>query len=153
MDMKLRAFYKPLNLMLQPEQIESINFETKVLGVYMEMDGKGYHKLRMSDFEIMWFAGFKDVDGKEIFQGDIREFHDMGEEGHEYKEGYDFTNRAVVMFEEGRFAFGKFMDQNSGVSEEINLHDEVYSAMMHSRVIGNIFENPELLEDKRYERD
>ncbi|WP_059050008.1 YopX family protein [Paenibacillus senegalimassiliensis] len=151
MDMKLRAFYKPLKLMLQPEQIESINFDTKVLGVYMEMDGKGYHQLRMSDFDIMWFAGFQDVHGKDVFQGDIREFEDMGEEGHEYKEGYDFTNRAVVMIEEGRFAFGSFMDSNSGVLEEINLHDETYSAMQHSRVIGNIYENPELLEDKRYE--
>ncbi|MGG3307345.1 YopX family protein [Paenibacillus lautus] len=72
--MKMRAFYKPLNRMLEPDQIESINFDTKVLGVYMEMDGKGYHKLRMSDFEMMWYAGLPDRNGKEIYEHNVVTF-------------------------------------------------------------------------------
>ena len=61
-----RAWYKPLGVMIQPENVESINFDTKVIGVYMKMDGKGFHRLRLSDFELMWPTGVK-----KTFEGDI----------------------------------------------------------------------------------
>jgi hypothetical protein len=66
-----RAWYKPLGIMIQPEHVESINFDTKVIGVYLNMDGKGYHVLRLSDFELMWPTGLPDRDGKEIFEDDL----------------------------------------------------------------------------------
>ncbi|MGE7828921.1 YopX family protein [Paenibacillus sp. NPDC093718] len=146
--MKMRAFYKPLNRMLEPDQIESINFDTKVLGVYMEMDGKGYHRLRLSDFEIMWYTGLPDRNGKEVYEGDIIQFEDMGEVGYEYKEGYDFTNQAVVVFENGRYTLDEFLDDNSGVMEELDDHEATCSVIQGSEVIGNRWTNPDLLEDR-----
>lgn len=79
------------------------------------------------------------------YEGDIIEFEDMGEEGYEYKEGYDFTNRAVIFFENGRFTLDEFMDTNSGVLEEIDDHEATYSVIQHGRVVGNRWDNPELL--------
>lgn len=78
-----RAWYKPLGVMIQPESVESINFETKVIGVYLEMDGRGFHRLRLSDFEIMQYAGFHDDsdDQVEVFDGDVVQFDYEGE-GH-----------------------------------------------------------------------
>lgn len=79
------------------------------------------------------------------YEGDVIEFEDMGEEGYEYKEGYDFTNRAVIVFENGRFTLDEFIDTNSGVLEEIDDHEGTYSVIQHGRVVGNRWDNPELL--------
>jgi len=93
------------------------------------------------------FTGLKDRNGKEIYEGDILQFDDTGEDGgYEYKEGYAFVNRAVVVFENGRFTLDDFLEVESGVVEELDSHDELCSTMKHSEVIGNIYENPSLLE-------
>jgi len=74
MDIKApRAWYKPLGIMVPPDLIESIIYETKVVGVYLPMDGRGYNKLRMSDFEFMQPLGREDRFGYPIFEGDIQE--------------------------------------------------------------------------------
>jgi hypothetical protein len=85
-----RAWYKPLGVMIQPEKVESINFETKVVGVYLEMDGRGFHRLRLSDFELMFYAGFHDDsdDPVEVFQGDVVQFEYEGE-GHTCEVKYE----------------------------------------------------------------
>lgn len=91
------------------------------------------------------YTGLKDRNGKEIYEGDVISFDDMGEEGYEYKEGYDFVNRAVVTFEDGRFTLDNFMETNSGVFEEMHDHRELQGVIEHSEVIGNIHEHPHLL--------
>lgn len=128
---KVRAYYKPLKIMLNPEQIESINFDTKVLGVYMEMDGKGYHKLRMSDFEIMWGTGLQDRNGKEIYEGDILRVPDLYETPEYTETRYHFD---AVDFGECAFRLGgePLCDDADYVSDECE-------------IIGNIFDHPHLL--------
>ncbi|MFE4712622.1 MULTISPECIES: YopX family protein [unclassified Paenibacillus] len=72
---KYRAWYKPKGIMIEPENLEAINFETKTIAVYKEMDGKGYNVLRMSDFELMQYTGRKDSNDKEIHHKDLWRFH------------------------------------------------------------------------------
>lgn len=109
-----------------------------------------YNKNKSEDGITIKYQNVDDVKhlwkGKEIYEGDILKFEDMGEEGYEYKEGYDFINRAVVVFEDGRFTLDKFIDCNSGVVEELNDYEELINTIQNSEVIGNIYENPELLE-------
>ena len=94
------------------------------------------------------FTGFADKNKKRIFEGDILEFDDVGEEGYEYKEGFDYKNRATVVFSKGRFELGNFMSTNSAVADDMVCfcHEDFVSVFEENEVIGNIYDNPELLE-------
>ncbi|MEK8206987.1 YopX family protein [Paenibacillus sp. FSL L8-0696] len=117
---KYRAWYKPKGVMIQPENLVMINFDTKVLGVYMEMDGKGYHVLRMSDFELMEYTGLKDKNDQEIYEGYILLWEHKG-----------LSVKVKVRFKDGMFLAG-----------DMPLYD-----CLDEEIIGNIYENPELIEE------
>ncbi|MEK5397482.1 YopX family protein [Paenibacillus sp. FSL K6-2859] len=129
---KYRAWYKPKGVMIEPENLVMINFYTKVLGVYMEMDGKGYHVLRMSDFELLEYTGLKDINDQEIYEGDFLRIPDLYETPENTSTTY---HTSVVDFEEFGFRVGgsQLCDDYQYISDEC----EVY---------GNIYENPELIE-------
>lgn len=82
---------------------------------------------RRSKFEFRGrFTGLKDKNGKEIYEGDIVEATYFG--------------KAIIG--SINYWLGCFIIENSGVSDnQIFVFD-------HLEVIGNIYENPELLEDK-----
>ncbi len=92
-------------------------------------------------------TGLKDKNGKLIWENDIVKFEDYGEEqGPEYKEGYEYENNARVEFAEGRWSLTDFADDNSAVMDAMNDHAEFMELWSNSEVIGNKFDNPELLE-------
>lgn len=92
-------------------------------------------------------TGLKDMNGVEIYEGDVLEFEDTGEEGYEYLEGYDFTNRATVCYENGRFELENFVGGDGYVLESMSneCHEEFMIILNNSKVIGNRFDNPELI--------
>ena len=91
-------------------------------------------------------TGLKDKNGKLIWENDIVSFEDTGEEGYEYKEAFDFVNKAKVEFAEGRWSLTDFVSDNSGVMDEMYDHAEFMEFWQYCEVIGNKFDNPELLE-------
>lgn len=95
---------------------------------------------------ICQYTGLTDKKGKKIYEGDIIAFEDVGEEGYEYKEGFDFINRAVIIWNNGRFELDKLASNNSGVLEDMNCcHEDFWNDLKDCEVIGNIFDNPDLL--------
>jgi len=134
-DNRPRAWYKPLGVMIPPEKVESINFETKVIGVYLEMDGRGYHKLRLSDFILMWPTHLSDRSGKEIYEGDIVREHAAGI----HFDPDDYTIKVVEWWAFGWMPFARVIGGK--------MHD--HAVMIRSYVvIGNIYEHPHLLGEK-----
>lgn len=83
---------------------------------------------------IMQSTGLKDKNGKEIFEGDVLEIEDEGEVLGNAKLTWD-NEQAVFMIE------AVSVDDIAPFHEILS--DESYSY----RVVGNVYENPELLEN------
>ena len=87
---------------------------------------------------LMQYTGLKDENGKEIYEGDIIEFsYDM------FVGNFDtFIAKGVVVFDEGAF-YVELLENERTTKDEAYL---LYSINLDTiEVIGNKFENPELL--------
>ena len=96
--------------------------------------------LMLNDIEIVQFTGLYDKEGKEIYEGDI-----LNKLRHE--ETNNWASKLVHRkdkIEEVTFAGGCFVIESTGEK----VVDYIYSIVHHrveATVIGNIYENPELL--------
>lgn len=108
------------------------------------------------DVILMQSTRLKDKNGKEIFEGDILKFND---EWSEYcHEGYvdgsvEGINFVEVVRGEACFEFGKTRYPESSLFIQMEDEHLTFAELIKSRdfefeIIGNVYENPELLEEK-----
>lgn len=107
----------------------------------------------MNNVILMQSTGLKDKNGKEIFEGDILKFND---EWADYcHEGYidgviEGINYVEVVRGEACFEFGKTKLPESALfaieNEHFKFKDFIKDEGREFEIIGNIYENPELLE-------
>jgi uncharacterized phage protein (TIGR01671 family) len=113
------------------------------------LDGKFCHADEVDPATVGEFAGLPDKNGREIYEGDRIKFDDTGEDGYEYKEGFDFMNVATVELDGLGFSLTDFGSENSGVMEEMkdDYPDNIAWVFEHCEIIGNTADNPELLQE------
>jgi uncharacterized phage protein (TIGR01671 family) len=84
------------------------------------------------DVELMQFTGLLDKNGKDIYEGDIIRINEHYEGAH-YYEGHIYQ----IIFESAEFFSTRKDDEYISLFDTVNNHG--------GELIGNIYENPELL--------
>lgn len=106
--------------------VDRIYIDTKGVRLY---DDFGEYWRNFRDAELMQSTGLKDKNGKEIFEGDI----------------VDYKGRKAVVKWHGSYAsfIYRFVDE---LKERVSEWHPLFLAYYHFEVIGNIYENKELLD-------
>lgn len=100
--------------------------------VYIKQPNGFYSERDFDRVELLQFTGLKDGNGKEIYEGDIVK--------HKYMCDGIFYTEAVI-YDKNYASFG--LKANSGtIFYFVELNDDGLNSL---EVIGNIYENPELL--------
>ena len=107
-------------------EVESIRFDTKVVEIYDE-EASIYHYCDFDEVEFIYGTGIKDKNGKEIEHGDILKTEFAGILPIKFHNVYGF----YAVKEDDKYWFAE------------ETEDETLSK---TEVIGNIYENEDLLE-------
>ena len=149
---KFRAWHNELGRMMS---ISDMWFNVDSLGEIGLNDAvmNDYITVSPDDIKLMQSTGLKDKNGKEIFEGDVLKFND---EWAEYcYEGYvdgsvEDINFVEVVRGEACFEFGKTKYPESSLfirmeDEHLTFAELIKSKDFEFEILGNIYENPELL--------
>lgn len=127
---KFRVWMKSLKWMCD---VTNISLDSKFVDICQQGDTERYTEMSVEFDEItlMQSTGLFDRNGKEIFEGDI----------------LDYKGRKALVRWHGSYAsfIYRFVDEPHKRNAEWK---PLYLAYMKCEIIGNIYENRELLEDK-----
>lgn len=139
-EIKFRAWIKDDKSMWE---VEAIDFHKQVVRIdWQPQDGSRLTEgIDFEEVKLMQYTGLKDKNGKEIYEGDIVRFADKGE-WYKYMYCFEKTREEIEGMPYG-VGEVKWDGRNSGWSVGVGA---TYEASTYLEVIGNVFENPELLE-------
>ena len=129
-EIKVRAWHK--NIEWDGEgsmhEVLAISFELGFIFVPLPDEPREHRRLELSDCTLRLFTGFIDKDGREIYEGDILT---------------DVHRRLLqVVWRNSGFQF-KALEKTNFLYADIHQWFDGY--LENPEVIGNIYENPELL--------
>lgn len=129
-DIKFRAWDKTINYM--DYRVRFSHFED---GIEVLDSWSSWRELKKDEYELMQYTGFKDINGVEIYEGDILKWTD-----------FEMNNTTInpVYLEGTTPIFNVYVDELIYATTLLTLN-KIKDG--YFEVIGNIYENPELLED------
>lgn len=143
MIVRYRAWIKTEKRMVFSDDILNIDYENKEIvtqQVYFENglpDDRDIYCYDFDEIELMQSTGLKDKNGKELFEGDIATDGDtLGDIRNHQTLGF------YIVDEKGKERFLSGTVDTEGFEEAKEFMENSFE------IIGNIYENPELLEDK-----
>lgn len=91
------------------------------------------------NYELMQYTGLKDKNGTEIYEGDIVTYS---------VKGFKKINKTVMTFNEehGAYLFGIYEGVKMPCGKKTRMNKYTRKSVNNVEVIGNIYQNPELLE-------
>lgn len=113
------------NMWFQDSRLEELELNDAVMNDYITA--------YPDEIELMQSTGLKDKNGKQIFEGDI-----LCDEGFEEEDGYVYV---TVSSKYGMWFCDEIIDDDCGYGGALNEFNANYS------VIGNIYENQELIKE------
>ena len=138
---KFRAWDKENKKMLVVNDICNLFWENTFFECYeLVPDPKGKreyelinHRIDFEDCVLMQSTGLVDKNGQEIFEGDIVEFEDADDIENVY------INQGVIEWCQGGFTVSN--------RTTVTLDDLLDEDTLEVTIVGNIYDNPELLDD------
>nr|DAI16405.1 MAG TPA: YopX protein [Caudoviricetes sp.] len=128
-EIKFRAFLKADGRIYEALSIDFANKEATL----WDKETAVNFEAGFEDIELLQFAGFKDRNGVKIYTG--------------------FFVRWGLRVYEIRFDCGFYMHDLSGINPDYPITKEFKNAPDEFEVIGNIYENPEILKDTKWDKD
>ena len=143
MKLKFRAWYVLAEEMI--DEILMISFVRKeIIGKFSDgstsVPLKFEDKRNGEDVVLMQSTGLKDKNGKEIFEGDVVKRY----RSPFFKAKWEYQIETVIK-EKASLLLGREFGKNFGTIP----FDSPFAESVLLEVIGNIYENPELLEEKK----
>lgn len=135
-ELKIRAWYKPYKQMCNVSMLQFDYDGTICAAVIIEKPFNDQRLAKIDDLIIEQFTGLKDINGTEIYEGDIVKY---------YPHHRGVPYRVYWADKSAKFLIGR--DGVIGQSFSDIMHN-LNTGRIALEVVGNIHENSELLEEK-----
>lgn len=116
---------------------EMVYVDLRFLVENFNRDNVSFGDGNLESYKWMQFTGLKDKNGKEIYEGDILDI--IAEHSHYHKRVVEFSHRKMG------FVLRKKHNGESYNDGEISSYSQSHGKIMDHEIIGNIWENPDLL--------
>ena len=152
---KFRAWDKVQKVMMVPRDMQTDSDGNIFYVEAMSLDGE-YDEGDLDVFELEQFIGLKDVNGKDIYEGDIVQYSDQF---YEYSMGgvTDLETEYIGIVVKSNWSLGILINRISHTDAHINHYNakefvpfcEFDDPESDVLLKGNVHENPELLEEDK----